>query len=127
MWAGPSHHYLAILPLSDEPVHYLAGEGLERELLAWSPDGTAIVYVSQYGQELWLYEPDLPERAGQNPRMLYAKGSLGYIFLAWPGRRIRDRSQCWAGCVKRMWFRWTCVSCGNPVSKCRIYPFRTEF
>ena len=62
--------YLTLLAADGSRAFYLPVDGLDRSLVAWSPDGTTIAYLAKNGVELWVWKPGQPQRPGENPRQI---------------------------------------------------------
>jgi len=84
VWVSTTRHFVSIFPVHGGKELSLPVEGLDRDFLDWSPNGDTIAYLAKNGRELWIWEPEQPLRAGQNPKKIYSEGTWDMVFgLAW--------------------------------------------
>ena len=85
VWAAPGRHFLVVQSIRDAAVIQLVPvQEVDPNFVTWSPDGSALAYVSHGEKEIDVWKPDLPVEAGQNPRRLYYDDAWDDVFgLAW--------------------------------------------
>ena len=85
VWAGSGRHFLVVRSIQDDADQSLLPVlGIDLSFVAWSPDGSAIAYLTNDEKEIHIWQPDLPVKAGENPRLLYYNDAWDDVFgLAW--------------------------------------------
>ena len=65
VWANGDNHFLVIQSVPDDYVQMLLPvQGINLTYVAWSPDGSAIAYLTNGERELRIWWPRLPVKAG---------------------------------------------------------------
>jgi RNA polymerase sigma-70 factor, ECF subfamily len=81
---SPNSSYLVLLSPTGGAAHYLEVDNVDRNLIAWAPDGRSVAFIAQNGQALWVWNPALALVDGTNPKRMFYDGSWDMAYgLTW--------------------------------------------
>ncbi len=85
VWFNASSHFLAILPVEGPATPVVVPvTGIDPTYVAWSPDGSAIAFLTDSQRSLFVWWPGQLTQIGVNPRQLNFDGSWDDVFgLTW--------------------------------------------